>query len=112
MENLGIRPSLAEVGAGHWHVEVECLEPGLRMTGRLRGTREEAIRHGPTGADEEVKEVIGPVVKLSRWCHRRKEKMPREMPEQRTLWVLALVLKAHQVLGRELLCRKEEAIGG
>lgn len=73
MKNLGIRPSLAEVGAGYWHVEGECLEPGLRMTGRFRGTREEGIRHGPTGADEEVKEVIGPVVRLSSWCHRRKE---------------------------------------
>lgn len=31
---------------------------------------------------------------------------------QRTNWVLAMVLKTNQVLGRELLCRKEEAIGG
>lgn len=30
-------------------------------------------RHGPTGADEEVRETTGPVVRCCEWSHRRKE---------------------------------------
>lgn len=51
-----------------------------------------------------------------RWSHSWNEDLlglPDDQEEaQRTNWVLAMVLKTNQVSDRELLCRKEEAIGG